>query len=256
MGQVDSSEDVPPGGGGAVFPRPSFVVLVVLLGVEWQIWQRWDVPVWSFFAALVLTLAWDVQVVVGRSQEPPRPLRPLTLTTLAVAVVCTVLVVLSGAPSDRWFLLAWLLPAATALAEKICPHLPNTTLVRIISCLLAVVVVSQLWFIWNAHTNAQTRQERASSFHDRVAQICANTVSRSSGGTRTWIAANESMIAQLQTLTPPDGRTRELTGYLINALRNSEASFRVNDPVKQGEWQQIARQIAGYLYISPSCGVF
>jgi hypothetical protein len=247
---VDSSERFPPVGGPIA--RPSLVGLVVLFGVERQIGIWWDVPMWSALATLVLTIALVVQVVVARSQEPPRPLRPLTLTSLGVAVLCTVLVLLSGAPSDRWFLLAWVVPATTALAEKIWPHLPNTTLVRIISGLLAVVIVGQLGFVWHAHT----RHERASGFRDSLAQICTDTVSRRSSGTPAWIAANESMIAQLQTLTPPDQRTRELTGYLANALTQSEASFRLNDHAKQAEWQQLAREIAGDLDISSSCGVF
>lgn len=232
-------------------PPGSHLILVVLFGVEWQIRLRWGVPEWSVLATLFLTIALDVQVVVARCQEPPQPLRPLTLTSVAVAVLCTVLVLLSGAPGDRWFLLAWLVPATTLVAEKVWPHLPNITLLRIVSCLLAIVIAGQLFFIWQAHR----RHARASNFRDQLAQICTTTASTSTGGP-AWIAANESMIAQLAALTPPDGRTRELTGYLINALRNSEASFDANDPVRQGEWQQVAREIAGDLDISSSCGVF
>jgi hypothetical protein len=172
--------------------------------------------------------------------------------SVAVAVVFTVLVQLSDTPSDRWLLLAWLVPATTFVAEKIWPHVPNDTLLRIVSCLLAVVIASQLVFIWRAHT----RHERASSFRDRLAQICTATASSTTSGGPAWIAANESMISQLAALTPPDERTRELTSYLANAIRNSEASFNANDPVKQAQWQQLAREIAGDLDIGPSCGVF
>lgn len=238
---------------GSPSSRASFVALATLSGVEWQIRLRWDVPVWSIFASLFLTIALWVQVVVNRSQEPPRAIRPLTLTSVAVAVICTVLVLLSDTPSDKWFLLAWLVPSTTALAEKIWPHLPNPTLVRIVSCLLAVVIVGQLWFVWRAHT----RHERVSSFQNRLAQICTDTAAlRSSSGTPTWVAANEWMIAQIETLTPPDERTRKLTGYLIADLQNSETSLKVNDPVTQGQWQQLARKVAGYLDVNHSCGVF
>jgi hypothetical protein len=213
---------------------------------------RWSVPVWSIFACIFLAIALTIQRVVARSQELPRPLRPLTLTSLAVAVMITVLVLCSGAPSDRWFLLAWLVPATTTVAEKIWPRLPNATLAGFISCLLAVVIVGQLVFIWRA----RNEQQQANSFHDQLSQLCTDTDSRSSGGRPGWIAGNEWMIAQLQTLTPSDERTRELTGYLIVELQGSEASLKLDDPIKHAEWQQAAREVAGYLGINQSCGVF
>jgi len=64
------------------------------------------------------------------------------------------------------------------------------------------------------------------------------------------------MIAQLQTLTPPDERTRELTGYLVVELQGSEASLDLGDPIKHAEWQRAAREAAGYLGINRPCGVF
>lgn len=250
MQGLDHSPTLPTG--GSVFPRASLVAINVLFGVEWQIRLRWNVPVWSVFVALFLTIALDVQVVVARFQEPPRPLRPLTLTSLAVAVLCTVLVVLSTVPSDRWFLLAWLVPASLALAERTWPDLPSATLVRIVTCLLALVIVGQVWFIWRAHT----RHEQARGFRDQLAQICADTAARTGDTTPAWIAANEWMLAQLASLTPPDQRSRELTGYLANALHASEAYLNTNDPGEQRQWQQLARETARDLGIGPSCGVF
>lgn len=249
VNQVDSSERFPPEGGTS--SRWPFVVLVSLLGVDRMITLTWSVPIWSLFAVVFLVIALVMQRVSASSEGPPRQLRPLTFASLVIAVVATVLVLLSDTPSDRWLLLVWLVPASTTLAGKLWPHLPNTTLALVLSCLIALVIVGQVVFIWHAHT----RHERASSFRDQLAQICAGTTARSAVQGQ-WIAANEWMIAQAETLTPPDQRTRELTGYLINALRQSEASLRVNDPVKQGEWQRLARQIAGDLNIGPTCGVF
>jgi hypothetical protein len=247
--QVNGSERFPPGGGRA-WGWP-YVVLVALLGVDRMITLRWNVPLWSIFALVFLVIALVMQRVSARSEGPPSQLRPLILSSSVLAVVVSVLVLLSDTPSDRWLLLAWLVPASTALAEKFWPHLPSATLAVVLSCLVVLVILGQLLFIWHAHT----RRARASSFRSQLAQICTNTVSRS-GGQGQWIVANEWMIAQTKMLTPPDQRTRELTGYLINALRQSQASLRVNNLVKQGQWQQLARQIAGDLDIGPSCGVF
>jgi len=247
--QVNGSERFPPGDGGS--SRWPYVVLVALLGVDRMITLTWNVPLWSLFALVFLVIALVMQRVCAHSDGPPSQLRPLILASSVLAVVVSVLVLFSDTPSDRWLLLVWLVPASTALAEKFWPHLPSATLAVVLSCLVVLVLVGQLVVIWHAHT----RHERASSFRGQLAQICTGTASRSSGQGQ-WIAANEWMIAQTTALAPPDQRTRELTAYLINALRQSEASLRVNDPVKQREWQQLAQQIAGDLGIGPSCGVF
>lgn len=239
-------------GGNPVASGTTLVVLAGLLSVERIITRMWNVPRWSIFAFVILVIALAIQRLLARSQPGSAALRPLTLTSLAVAVVLTVLVVLSDTPSDRWLLLAWVVPLTTTLADRIAPRLPARALVLIVSGLLAVVVTVQLGFIWQDHR----AQARATTFHERLDRICDRTASISRGGTLQWIVANESMLAEIETVTPPDERTRKLTSYLVIALRGAETSMKLNDNAKQLEWQQMARQVAGYLGINRSCGVF
>jgi hypothetical protein len=242
----------PASGRTPVASRTSLVVLGVLLGVERLITLKWDVPRWSVFVYVLLVIALVVQRVLAPSQPLSSALRPLTFVAVAIAVVTTVLVALSDARSDKWGLLVWLLPAATASADRLMPRLPPDVLPGIAACLFAVVIVAQFGLIWQAHNT----HARADAFHDRIAQICADAASLSSRPTTEWIVANDSMLRQLQTLTPPDVRTRKLTGYLIAELQGAEASFNYNDPSKQREWQESARDTARYLGINRSCGVF
>lgn len=235
-----------------VTSRATLLVLGALLGVERLIWVKWDVPVWSVFAYLLLVFALLTQRVLAPTQPLSSALRPLTLIAVAVAVAITVLVVLSwDLPGDKWWvLLVWLVPVAMAGVDRLASRLPPQTLPAIIAGLLAVVIFGQLATIRQAHN----RRVSAHEFDDRLAQICADTAILSSDQAHGWTGATDSMVEHLQALTPPDQRTRALTGYLIADLRNA-LSFEYSDPAKHSEWQESAREDARYLGID-SCGVF
>lgn len=236
-----------------VIGRTTLAVVVALLTLERLITYKWNVPRGTDLAFLVLLIALAIIRVLARSQPSTSALRPLTLLSLAVAVVLTVMVVLSGAASDRWFLLGWVVPATTAVAERVGPRLPVATVTQVVACLLALVIVVQLAVIWQAHQ----AHLRANDFRDRLAQICADTAARSGGGVPGWITANEAMVADIETLNPPDQRTRNLSSSLIGALQGADNSVRRNDPAaKQHEWLQLAQQLASDLGIHRSCGVF
>lgn len=247
-----SGSEKPTSGRNPIAPRTTLVVFGVLFGVERLITLRWSVPLWSGFAFVLLLIALAIQRLLARSQPKSSALRPLTLISVAVTVVFTVLVALSDTPTDRWVLLVWLVPVAIATADILGQRLPAETLAYLVACLLAAIITAQLALIWQTHG----QQARMNTFDDRLAQICADTASLSSRPTTDWIVANDSMLRQLQTLTPPDGRTRTLTGYLIAELQGAEASFNYNDPAKQRAWQESARYTVRDLGINGSCGVF